>query len=209
MDKIEQIKLAISNAENGISKLTPEVLDLPSFSSHKIKHLLNNLCGISRRYFEVGLHKCGTFISALYGNNETCGIGCDNWSEFEQNGESERIASENYLKYIMSDMNCIWHRDCFEIGGIELHNVDMFNYDGNHSYENQKRAITHFYNNLTNEFILCIDDYQWADVKNGTQEGIKEMKLEILFEKELGMETPSSEKEYWNGFYVAFLKKKV
>lgn len=210
MGKIELIKKAIEDAENGISKLTPDVMSIGSYTSNKIRYLLNNLGGISSMYFEIGLHKCGTFISSLYGNNNIKhGIGCDNWSQFEQNGLTEKEAYANCNKYLKEGTWMILERDCFKLNPRKLNNVDFYNYDGNHSLEDQEKAITFFYPSFANEFILCVDDYQWPHVKNGTQNGIKNSGLEALFERELGMNTPSDVNEYWNGFYIALLKKSV
>ena len=205
MDKIELIKQAIEDAKNNKSKLTPDLLDLSGFTSHKIKHLLNNLGAISEKYFEIGLHKASTFICTLYGN-DVKGIGVDNWSQFEQDGLSKKIAYEKTAQCLSKEQYVIWERDCFSISELELRNVDMYNYDGEHGYENQKKGITYFYPMMADEFILCVDDTSWEAPRKGTEDGIKEMNLEILFEEHLWDGKESG--EWHNGFSVYLLKKR-
>ncbi len=203
MDKITLIEQAIEKAKNNQSKLNPEMLNLQGFTSHKIKHLLNNLGELSTAYLEIGLHKAATFCCTLFQNN-CMGIGCDNWSQFEQEGLSKKMAYDNCKNYLDSSRYVILEQDCFEITELPLI-VDMFNYDGEHGFDNQKKGITWFYPFLANEFILCVDDTSWKDPKEGTEAGIKEMNLKILFEKHLwdGIEGG----EFHNGFSVYLLKK--
>lgn len=204
MNKIELIKQAITDAKEERSKLSPEVLDLQGFTAHKIKHLLNNLGVISSNYLEIGLHKASTFISTLY-NNDLFGVGIDNWSQFQEGGVSKRKAYESVERLLPYTQYVIWDADCWTLVLPDDIIFDLFNYDGEHSFENQKRGITHFYPYLADEFILCVDDTSWKDPKEGTEAGIKEMNLEILFEEHLwdGKENG----EWHNGFSVYLLKK--
>ena len=58
-------------------------------------------------------------------------------------------------------------------------------------------------------FIFVVDDYSWDDVKNGTQRGIKESEVEVLFEQSFHTPIGEPENEHWhNGTYIALLKRK-
>ncbi len=212
MGKIEQIEKAIEDANNGISKLTPEILDLPSFSSHKIKHLLNNLGAISTRFLEVGLHKAGTFVSALYGNN-CMGVGIDNFSQLEQGGESKKQAYANCDKYLDELKIAIREVDCFEIDGVgfgdikklPIDNFDFYSYDGEHSFESQYNGIKHFVPYMAKEFILTVDDTNWEAPRIATLKAIEDLGLKILYRKHL---TDGEDNGEWhNGIDVFYLKK--
>lgn len=207
MDKIELIKEAIQKAENGQSKLTQEILDLPSYSSHKIKHLLNNLGEIGENYLEVGLHKAGTFIAANYKNN-MFSYGFDNYSEFAENGLAKQLAYQ-FCNTHLTNKYSIIEDDIFD-GSIFIFTskFDFYLYDGNHADWAQKKALTCLYTCLSDEFIFCVDDYDWEAVQKGTQEGIKECGLEVLFEQHLTSDKEGDADNWWNGFYVALLKKK-
>jgi hypothetical protein len=92
------------------------------------------------------------------------------------------------------------NQDCFTIE--DMPTFDLYMYDGNHSYESQKKAFTHFKRFMRNECIVVIDDYSWHDVESGTQVGIKECDFDILFEQHL-----KGENGYHNGLYIALLRK--
>lgn len=205
MGKIEQIKQSIENAEQGISKLTPEVLSIGGYTSNKIRHLLNNLGTNAIKYFEIGSHLGSTFCSTVYKNeNIQLALACDNYSEFND-GKPKVDFLNNAHKFCKSEWHLI-QQDAFTIKGLHM-KPDLYLYDGSHSEFAQRMALVHFYNMLTDEFVYLVDDYQWKAVKTGTQDGIKECGFQVLFEQELGMETPSSGIEYWNGMYIALLKK--
>lgn len=185
VEKIKQIEEAILRADNGKSKLTEEILLLPAFNTHAIKHLLNNLGAISTKYLEVGLHKSGAFICAQYGN-DIYGVGIDNWTEFEQDGESKRISWELCQKYLDPSKHQLFEMDCFTatteiIGG----DFDMLTYDANHSFEAQYKAIGYFLPFMQDQFILNVDDTEWADPREATEKAIKDLGLTVLFKQHL------------------------
>lgn len=204
MDKIAGIKQAIANAKEGKSKLTDECFQVGGFTSPAIRHLLNNLGSGSRMYAEVGVHLGSTFISAMY-RNLLFGCAFDNFSEFNTDNPKQQFldncnrllqGANGHRRWVLTT------EDFFSINVKFLPiEIDLYLYDGAHDYESQKKAFTHFYGSLTDESIVCIDDYDWPDVSKGTQDGIKEVGFEILFEETL------SGKEFHNGFYVALLKK--
>lgn len=207
MDKIVQIQACISMAEKGLSRLKEDVLQIGGYTSTKIRHLLNNLGMVSNTYFEIGSHRGSTFCAATYQNiNLQKAIACDNFSEF-----SESAPHDEFLRNAEQFCSPSWYliaKDCFEISYLPQ-GIDLYLYDGSHAQWAQKKALTYFHKFLPDEFIFLVDDYQWEDVRKGTEEGIKECGLEILFARELGMDTPSNPAEYWNGFGVFLLKKKA
>ena len=56
--------------------------------------------------------------------------------------------------------------------------VNFYLYDGEHSHESQRKALTHFYPMLDDVFIFVVDDYTWETARSGTQEGIGELGLD-------------------------------
>ena len=70
-------------------------------------------------------------------------------------------------------------QDCFTVTRDQLRApVNFYLYDGEHSFEAQRKALTHFYAMLDDVFIFLVDDYSWEAAKSGTQEAIGELGLE-------------------------------
>lgn len=205
MDKIELIKRAITYSEMEQSNLTEDVLKIGGYTSNKIRHLLNNLGMSCNNYLEIGCHRGSTFCATLYGNNIEKALAIDNFSEFDiDNPKLDFLKNVN--KFKGETKVSLLEEDCFKLT-IDISKYktkyDLYLYDGNHADWAQEMALAYYYDVLPNEFIFCADDYKWDQVKNGTQKGIKGCNLKVIYEQELGMET----NEYWNGFYIALLKK--
>lgn len=204
MNLVEHVKQSIARAEQNQSKLTANAINVPSFTSLKIRHLLNNLGSMmGLHYLEIGVHKGGTFVAANFQNALESSMAVDNWSEFAQGGESRRQFLDNASRLLPAGSYDFLEVDCFTMTSVHLKApVNFYLYDGNHSYEAQKQALTYFKSMLADQFILVVDDHDWPDVKRGTNDGINEAGLKRLYEAEL----PGAQ-GWWNGLYVGVLSK--
>src|SRR4051812_30601409 len=73
-DLVAHVKRAISEADEGRSRISPAALAIEGMSSPKVRHLLNNLCAFDAcRYLEVGSYKGSTLCAAM-SNNTTAGV---------------------------------------------------------------------------------------------------------------------------------------
>lgn len=217
--RIEAIKEAIEKAKNHQSKMDHVAWSVPALSSLKIRHLMNNLGAISTRYFEAGVHRGGLFSSTIRNNNLLSAVSNDNFAsdEVEGNDRIQPVFLQNVQRCLpeQTEFLNIWS-DTFEVEPESVGvfgPIDLYLFDGDHSYESQRKAMTHFLPAMADEFIVCVDDWQYGDVKNGTMDGIAESGCEILFQETLLNGHPYSEDEHrnmewWRGFYVALLKKK-
>lgn len=214
MNKIDQIKHAIHEANLFRSKLTPEALAVPGFTSLKIRHLMNNLGAISRNYLEIGSHKGSTLCSALFQNETlTHATAVDNFSEFADGNPMQELLSNvgrfkpGHVKFKLIT------KDCWTINTLPW-GIDLYLFDGQHDYDSQRKAVTHFLPFMADEFILCVDDYDLEQVKTGTAQGISDIMGEpykegykVSFDQYLPS-TPEIPNESWHqGFYVALVKK--
>lgn len=205
----EKVQASIDNAKAGASKLTPEILDYPGFTSHFNKRFFNNLGKYFDNYFEVGIHKGSTFVAAL-SHNLTNGIGLDNWSQFDEGGLSKKMAYNSCKKWLRPEQYRLIEADYYKLdelyksGELKLSNVDLYFFDGEHSYESQKWGITHFVPKLKKGCLVIIDDASWEDVRLGTYDGIKEAGLEIEYERFLWDE--KQEGLFWNGLFLFTFK---
>lgn len=206
------VEVAICMAREGRSKLSQGVLDLNGYSSPMVRHFLNNLIwsfeenGLEPNYLEVGLHRGSTFVSALFGNRISDAYGVDNFSEFDT-GTVRQELNKNIRTFLRPDPLHVLDVDCFSIDPATLLPIDVFFYDGNHSYESQKKAITHFSSALETVSIIIVDDYNWDYVRKGTEDGLRDSGLLVKNEWLLFSEKEGDPDSWWNGLGVFLVYK--
>lgn len=211
MSKVKLVEEAIEKTLRRESKLTTLAMWVPALSSLNIRHLMNNLGAISDTYLECGVHKGGLFCSTVTNNsNLRYATAIDSWESDENNEDkAEAQFEENAEMLISPDTRLIKLKlNCFDHSVSDVPgNYDLFLYDAGHSYEDQKNALLFYGSWLKDEVIFCVDDYDWDEVRKGTEDGIKESDYEIVFEKVFKGNDHDNE-SWWNGFAVFLLKKK-
>ena len=211
MSKIELIKEAIEKALRRESKLTPLALSVPALSSLNIRHLMNNLGAISTRYLEHGVHKGGLFCSTICANPNLENItAVDSWASDEANGDkAEPQFHENacMLKPVQTFFSTV-KNNSFDVDPLLIAGpVDLYLFDADHSEDSQCRALTHFLPAMDDEFVFCVDDWDFPEVEAGTWRGIKESGVDVLFQW-ISAGNDHDNEGMWNGFAVFLLKKK-
>ena len=207
------IDTAFKCAENNTSKLPEEILNMYGMTGKYTRHFYNNLLDIDdARYLEIGTWKGSSVCSAMYGNKATV-VCIDNFSEFENQRDEFLI---NFEKYKGQNNATFIEKDCFKIDVSTLPQFNIYMYDGNHSVESHYKALVHYYNCLDNTFIYIVDDWNWEDVRTGTFNAIKDLNLSILYEKEVRLTSdnshtphPEASNTWWNGIYIAILRKNI
>jgi hypothetical protein len=200
---------AFNKAEKGESKITQEIIEMSGMSGTKTRHFYNNLLNNENiRYLEIGTWKGSSVCSAMC-NNKAKVVCIDNWSEpwgdYIPKGEFlinfEKFKGENDAQFIEGD--------CYNIDVESLSKFNIYMYDGNHSKENHYKALTYYYNCLDDIFIYIVDDWNWVDVRDGTNEAIHDLNLKKIYEKEvlIPWNDDSSPKNWHNGMYVVVLQK--
>lgn len=209
MNKIEQIKDAITKAEKRESKLSKEALEVPSMTSLNIRHLLNNLGAISTNYLECGTHLAGHFCSVVFDNsNLKSAIAIDNYSEFNMDGITMNDALKNMATFThVKTKQRLIEADCFQVKDLPKNKFDLYNYDAQHTESSQQRAVGHFLPNLTKEFVMVVDDWAFNGVERGTRTGIMLAGLEVLFEQVFTTPDGGEPNEFWHNAYAVFLLK--
>ncbi len=206
---MDHVKTSIKLADGQVSKLIPEVLAIDGMSSHKVRHLLNNLCSLpGANYLEIGCWKGSTWVSALFGNDEsiTNAIAIDNWSEF---GGPQREFLENCKSYLSKNKKQYYSADAFKININKLSQdpINVYFYDGHHSTLSQELALTYYDKILDDVFIFVVDDWNWDPVRAGTFEALRKLDYEILYSAELPARFNGDREQWWNGIYIAVLRK--
>jgi hypothetical protein len=211
---IQHVEESVENAKNNISKLTSEILSMSGMSGSKTRHLYNNICNLpGANYFEIGTWKGSSFVSALY-DNDINSIAVDNWSEFH--GPKDEFLS-NVKKFCPNSKFNFIEKDSFSIEDDEItsiyDSIDIYLYDGNHTYESQKKAITYFNHLFSKYIIIIVDDFRsdtpiWANVKKGTLDGIEESGLIVHKNIEIiTYQESNGPNEFWNGFGLFVCEK--
>ena len=202
---------AFENAENNISKITQDIINIDGMSGNKTRHFYNNLLTMEdSRYLEIGTWKGSSVCSAMY-NNKAKVICIDNWSEFGCPKEEFLI---NFNNYKGDNEASFIEQDCFTIDVALLPKFNIYMYDGNHTNESHYKALSHFYNCLDDIFIYIVDDWNCPRVRGGTTRALEALKFNILYEKTIRLTNDDTHTpvhigkiSWWNGIYVAILQK--
>jgi hypothetical protein len=206
-----KVNESFDNAEKSISKLNDEVLNLEGYSGNYTRHFYNNMLTLDdTRYLEIGTWKGSTVCSAMYGNkaNVLC---IDNWSEF---GGPKQEFLNVFNKYKSENNASFVEGNCFTMDVSNLGKFNIYLYDGDHSYDSHYKALTYYINNMDDTFVFIVDDWNWQQVRDATIKSIKDLNLTTVYEKEIRTSWDNSvpplheiRKTWWNGMYVAVLKK--
>lgn len=242
MSKVEQYVSAVRQSMDGLdvsvdpktlhtdtfpNSLDPNIFFLEGMSGVKYRifanRLLSNACFSS--YLEIGCYKGSTAVSAMYKNTSHIKSHwiIDDWSDF--GGPREHMLKA-WNTFIPETPCNVIDADCFSFDPASkgIRDVDVYLYDGNHDQEAQYKALTHYYNTLSDTFVLLVDDWFSCgrdsrkagrvcgdNVREGTMDAIRDLKLNV----HLKIETPGSGDpngtgnpyEWWSGCGVFVLSK--
>lgn len=198
---ITDIKSAIDQAKNNSSKIDTTVMsELQGLSTPAVRHLLNNLAAQSYAYLEIGCYLGGTLRAALHGNDHLYSVAIDNFSMHPS-------TRQNFFDNTsMLHFNFI-EGDCFEVK-INKESLaicfDLYFYDGDHSFESHKKALSHFIDAMADEFIYVCDDWNMKRIPNATFEAAKELGLEVVECHNLNC---AQKGLWWNGIGIIKFRK--
>jgi hypothetical protein len=205
------INLSFKNAENKISKITNDIINMEGMSGTLTRHFYNNLLNTEdARYLEIGTWKGSSVCSAMCGNKAKV-VCIDNWSQF---GGPKYDFLYNFSKFKGDNDASFIESDCFKVDISKLPKFNIYMYDGDHTNESHFKALLHYYNCLDDIFIFIVDDWNWEETRNGTVESIEKLNLKVLYEREIRMtwdnshtSHPLANNTWWNGIYIAILQK--
>lgn len=204
---ITLVQNAVTDASQNKSKLPPDTIPVQGMSGRMGRHLLNNLAAQLSPYVEVGTYFGSTLISAGYGNRGIV-LGIDNFSivfEHTQAGHNQRRQLlENMLAF--SDVSKVSFMDasCWD---VHLTGVQCFFYDGEHTVDDQRKALSLAREWCVPTFVYVVDDWNWECVQTGTQRGLDEFGFKVEYKVELGVGGFDSWQGFWNGMGVFVLSR--
>jgi len=165
------------------TKIPTWIKELEGLSGRKFRYFLNILIeNLEKpRYLEIGSWLGSTACSASYGNNLklTC---IDDWSQtFKGIKEPRKKFYKNLNRSLnKNSVTNVLETDYKQINykGIGKHNVFFF--DGPHHKKDHFDAIILTQDALEDEFIMIIDDWNWKQVRDGTNQALKTLNLKII-----------------------------
>lgn len=213
---IKSIESSIEKAYLEKTKLPKEIFQIDGMSTNKTRIFLNSLLEMPNvRYFEIGVWKGSTFVSALYDNNPEYAACLDDFSQFVPGkpGYSQEFGdpiSDFYknIKLIKTKFD-FFNAESFSFNkNLFKNKFNIYFYDGKHDHEDQKLALSYYLDSLEDDFIFICDDWNFPQVKTGTKEGIEQTKIEIHKSWELPANYNGDKQNWWNGLFVAVCSKK-
>jgi hypothetical protein len=192
---------------------------LNGFTGRSFRHLLNNLCRLKNcTYLEVGTFCGSSLISALHSNHSLMkkAYAIDNWSEFREHCDPAERFKENRELHIpeYTDKLSIIEGDCFSIDLSKIEDkIDIYFYDGAHTYEDHKKAFTYFNEVFKDTFIAIVDDWEKKKVRQATYDAFKDLDYKVLAKWEVmppsGREEPMlhPDMNWWHGVSLFVIRK--
>jgi hypothetical protein len=177
-DLIVKIQKALKDAKYG-ALLPYSVRIVKGMSGQRFRVLLNNLAQIanSGSYLEVGTFKGSTAVSALYKNKRSA-ILVDNWSEF---GGPKNTALINFSNLCPNSKIRIIDTAFETFYSMRTEEkIALYFYDGGHSIEQQKRAVTIIDSLNFDLLIFIVDDFDWETVREGTFVGLSRLRSKLV-----------------------------
>lgn len=211
---VEHVKESIARGLHGCAHFDEAVWNIHGFATQAMRRMFSNLCRLEDlKYLEVGTYCGATFVSA-FNNNPIHAIGIDNFSQTWSPGrdiKAEFVANkERFTNPITKSVN-FFEGDCFnpELLSQIGPGVDIFYFDGDHTREAQAKALPHFFDLLANIFLFIVDDYNWPDVKNGTDDGLNAVasKITVIYSRILTGEIAQDDPVYHNGMALFLCRK--
>lgn len=211
---VQHIEQSIQKALRGESNLTEAELSIRGFSTNTMRHLWNNLCNTENPlvYLEIGLYCGATFCSSF--NKNTVSVGVENYSQdFGVNSVKEELNNNIITLGEKASAVKFYDLDCFNmVNQMPLipDNVGIYFYDGNHKQDFQAKALSLFLDKMANKFIFIVDDFNWAEVFNGTNMGFEELKdkIDIEYCQVLRGYSLQDDPIYHNGLAIYLINKK-
>jgi predicted O-methyltransferase YrrM len=192
------IQQAIRDARKEKSKLTGEdISKLHGLSSPCVWHLLNNLASQAKTYLEVGVFKGSTFLASNHKNNLEA-YAVDNFSMNPASAQ-EFMVNTKHLDFTL------FFQNAWEVRLENLKNpIELYFYDGDHSFEAQYKAIEYYLPAMADEFVYVCDDWNMKKIPNATFTAAKNLKLKVVENHDLFCVQKG---QWWNGIGICRFKK--
>jgi hypothetical protein len=212
------------------TRLDPSILSLDGMSGAMFRNFINNLMAQPQisSYLEIGCWTGSTAISAMYNNNNVQRHWLiDNWSEWGNEGQTEKQFHKNWNAFIKNKSPVLIDKDCFSIVPSEhaMSAVDVCFCDGGideTGERNSYKILSHYCPAMADQFIFIVDDWYTctlggdagAKLQSQTNQAIKDLGLTVLFNIALPQNNNAVYTDgvgdkygWWNGCAIFVLSK--
>lgn len=182
--------------------------EVGGMSTENVRFLFNEIVkqyAQNGTYLEVGMFQGCSLLSAALFNPHTRCIGIDNFSQFDEGSRNQEILKENLLKFD-NPKNIEWYNEDYKKAIKYIFTkepnlkVNVYFYDGEHSYENQIKGLRIMLPHLADKCIIIVDDLNWEQIEKANSDFIKE---NPDFESIIKIKTKgNSSEDWWNGIEV-------
>jgi methyltransferase family protein len=208
-----KIKAALTRAVVGDGKLSPEVFAIEGMSGKKYRLFINNLIESieGARYLEIGVWQGSTLCAAIF-KNKVRALAIDNWSLFA--GPADKFF-KNLARFKGSDTKLSFFENDFrEINFFAIGKFNIYLFDGPHDAQDQRDGIILAQPALDDRFVMIVDDWNWAVVRDGTLRGIEEAHLQLDHVVEIRTSLDDTQpdlrgaaSDWHNGYFIAACSK--
>jgi len=211
----KNLETALELANDDTKNTLPwQIFALEGMSGNRFRQFLNHLLRINgkeTRYLEIGICGGSTSVSALHNNINNIDKHwlIDNWVWSNFNLNLMDLFLQNFRTNVKQEPNFI-QADCFDLDltKTDISNVNLYFYDGGHRKDEQFRALTYYYNVLADNFIFIVDDWIDANAREGTDEAIKQLNLNVDYKLEIHKHDYGNQRlEWWEGVGLFVLSK--
>jgi hypothetical protein len=206
-----RIKQALDDTLAGKHKLSNEIAEIEGMSGQLYRRLINNLVAATpdARYLETGSLKGSTACSAMYKNKVTAtcieNFHWDYRELFYKNTKSV-LTDDIKFRHIENDFRAVDYEN------IGKYNIYMF--DGPHEHHDQYDGVQIAQPALDDSYILIVDDWNWANVQNGTWDALRDLGYNLISKLEIKTTDDNTYpkiadhfSDWHNGYLIAAIEK--
>jgi len=162
------------------------------------------------RYLEIGTWKGRTLLSAAFQNRGRTCYACDKfriWGRWTKWGyRARRELHRNIERYRdqCADIR-FFHMKSERLfrNGLIAPPIGVYFYDGDHGYPLTRASVMAAAPLLSRRAVLLVDDWNDQVIQRATRDGIRDAKLEIIWEREF--EGDHTQTGWWDGLGVFYL----
>lgn len=178
-----------------------DLLEIPKMSTFAIGSIINE--GVAQMprescFINIGVWHGFTFLAGIVGNPHKRCIGVDNFSKFDGPKELflKRFTQYKSPNHFFYDMD---YKDYFTT--VHAGQIGLYMYDGNHSYDDQRKGLQLAEPFFSNNCFILIDDTNRNEPRQATLDFIQDSssRYQIILDKTTCI---ADHPTFWDGLII-------